>query len=63
MKELKEENEKLKMENREIKGEMHRIKEKVEVTDREKRRNNVVVQRLRIIRKMEYVLKDGMEDF
>jgi hypothetical protein len=31
--------------------------------DREKRRNNVVVQGLRIIRKMEYVLKDGMEDF
>jgi hypothetical protein len=63
MKELKEENEKLNMENREMKAEMHRIKEKVEVTDREKRRNNVVVQRLRIIRKMEYVLKDGMEDF
>lgn len=63
MKELKEENEKLKKENGELKAEMHRINEKLEVMDREKRRNNVVVQGLQINTKNEYVLKDGMQDF
>jgi hypothetical protein len=41
MKELKE--------NREMKAEMNRINEKVEVMDRERRRNNVVVQGLQMI--------------
>jgi hypothetical protein len=35
MKELKEENEKLKKKNRDINAAMHRINEKVEVVDRE----------------------------
>jgi hypothetical protein len=35
-------------ENREMKAEMHRINEKVEVMDGERRRNNVVVQGLQM---------------
>jgi predicted nuclease with TOPRIM domain len=44
MKELKE-NEELIKENRELKAEMYRTNEKVEVMDREKKRNNVAFQR------------------
>ncbi|KAK9711491.1 hypothetical protein QE152_g25430 [Popillia japonica] len=46
IKQLKEENEKLKKENTELKQEICQINESIEIIDRDRRRNNVVVQGL-----------------
>jgi predicted nuclease with TOPRIM domain len=55
MKELKEENEKLKKGNRELKAEIGRINEKVENVDGETRRNNFVAHGLQMGLKSEHL--------
>lgn len=61
--ELKKENESLRKQNVELKKEISIISEKVEKMEREKRRNNVVVQGLQIETSEPRKLKETMENF
>lgn len=60
VKEIKEENEFLKKENNEVKKELQLLKGKIDLMDKEKRRNNIIIQGIPITTYEEGVIKERM---